>query len=120
MRAGLSAIAREVEELPGGLLRLRGAGARSGTRAAPKLLGAFDPLLLGWASREAVSADHEAALVSGGVFRPFALAGGRAVAVWRISGREVMIEPFEKLSGATARALTAEADDVVRYLELEG
>ena len=44
---------------------------------APRLLGAFEPLLMGWSSRADVLADAESAIVSGGIFRGFAL-GERA------------------------------------------
>ncbi len=85
---------------------------------APKLLGAFDPVLLGWASRASLLGEHEGALLSGGVFRPFALARTRAVALWRLLGPEVLLEPFGRLSKATTTALRRDAKDVTRYLGL--
>ena len=53
-----------------------------------------------------------------GLFRPFALAGGRAAAVWRIVDGKVVVEPFGRLSRTTAAALERDAEDVVRYLAL--
>jgi len=90
-RAGLDAIAAELEHRPGGLVDLR--GRRAGQSPKPRLLGAFEPLLLGWNSREPVLAEHAAKVVSGGIFRGFALAGGRAVGLWRLRGRAVELEP---------------------------
>ena len=60
----------------------------------PRLLGAFEPLLLGWVSREPVLGDDPAAIVTGGMFRGFALVGGRGVAGWRLKGGAVEITPF--------------------------
>ena len=48
-RAGLEAIAPELQERSDGLLQLR--GQRDGPLPPPRLLGPFDPLLLGWRSR---------------------------------------------------------------------
>ena len=38
-----------------------------------RLLGAFDPLLLGWASRELFLAPGGPVITSNGLFRPFVL-----------------------------------------------
>jgi hypothetical protein len=117
-RAGLGAIARELRRLPGGLLDLAGRG-RAARLPAPRLLGAFEPLLLGWRSRADVLGDHEPRVVSGGVFRSFALVGGRAVAVWRLSGdRSVELEPFADLDAAAASALERDGEALRRFLGL--
>ena len=63
----------------------------------PRLLGAFDPLLLGWASRDPVIGPHRHIVTDNGLFRPFALAGGRAVATWTIAGGQVVLAPFAPL-----------------------
>ena len=55
-------------------------------------------------------------LVSGGVFRPFALAGDRAVATWSVRDGEVVLEPFAPFDSAVARALEDDARDVARFL----
>jgi hypothetical protein len=117
-RAGLQTIASELVQRENGLVSLRTVQVAMGSPPAPKLLGAFDPVLLGWVSRAPLLAEHERALVSGGVFRPFALAGTRAVALWRLVGSEVILEPFGRLSKATTAALRRDAKDVRRYLEL--
>jgi Winged helix DNA-binding domain len=114
-RAGLAAIAPELETLPGGLVDLRG---RRVPRAepTPRLLGAFEPLLLGWNSRDPVLAEHAGRVVTGGIFRGFALAEGRAVAVWRLRGKEVELEPFAALEPDVADALAQDAVAVRRFL----
>ena len=93
-------------------------GARRRSQAPPRLLGAFDPLLLGWCSREPIVGRNKSLVTVNGVFRPFALARGRAVARWRIVAGEVELEPFERLTRADAAALREEADDVLRYLAI--
>jgi hypothetical protein len=96
------------------------AGLPSGSRAAavppPRLLGAFDPLLLGWASRDPVTGPHKELVTVNGLFRPFALAGGRAVATWTITGDRVVLAPFSALDAGTRAALDTDAADVTRFL----
>ncbi|HEY6053226.1 MAG TPA: crosslink repair DNA glycosylase YcaQ family protein, partial [Gaiellaceae bacterium] len=84
----------------------------------PRLLGAFDPVLLGWRSRAEIVGLHEPLIVAGGLFRPVALVEGRAAAVWRLRGGEVELEPFGRLSRPVAAALAADGDDVLRFLGL--
>jgi DNA glycosylase AlkZ-like len=114
-RAGLKAIGSELEEGEDGLLRLRGRPPTA-EPPPPRLLGAFDPVLLGWTSREPILGAHEPRVVSGGLFRPFALAGGRAVAGWRWVKGRVEIEPYPRLANPHATALEADAADVARFL----
>jgi winged helix DNA-binding protein len=113
-RSGLAAIAGEIDDAGGGLVDL--AGRPAPADAPPRLLGAFEPLLLGWESRDDVVGDNGAALISGGVFRPFALVNGRAAARWRLANGKVELQPFGSLSGADAAALGADAADVERFL----
>jgi DNA glycosylase AlkZ-like len=82
----------------------------------PRLLGAFDPLLLGWASREPVVGPHRRIVTDNGLFRPFALADGRAVATWTIAGGRVVLAPFAPLDAGTKEALDTEAVAVTRFL----
>jgi hypothetical protein len=82
----------------------------------PLLLGAFDPLLLGWASRDRIVGPHRRIVTAGGLFRPFALAGGRAVATWTITRGQVVLAPFAPLDTQTRAALDADAADVTRFL----
>ncbi len=113
-RAGMNAIAAELEERPGGLVDLR--GRRPGRPAKPRLLGAFEPLLLGWNSREPVLGDHAAKVISGGIFRGFALAGGRAVGLWRLRGAAVELEPFVELEAPVAEALAGDGTALKEFL----
>jgi hypothetical protein len=86
----------------------------------PRLLGAFDPLLLGWASREPIVGPHRRIVTVNGLFRPFALAGGRAVATWNITGGQVVLAPFAPLDAQTQAALNTDAADVMRFLGAPG
>ncbi|HEX8123902.1 MAG TPA: winged helix DNA-binding domain-containing protein [Solirubrobacteraceae bacterium] len=96
-----------------------GAGAGAGAEPPPpRLLGAFDPVLLGWASRDDVVGPHADRLVAGGMFKPFALVGGRAAALWRLEGGELDLEPLEPIAGDDLAALHADAADVRRFLAL--
>ena len=82
----------------------------------PRLLGAFDPLLLGWASRAFVVGSAERVVTNNGLFRPIALVEGRAAGLWSLDRGEVVLEPFGRLTAAAAAALTTEAADIVRFL----
>jgi hypothetical protein len=86
-----------------------------GEAPPPRLLGAYDELLMGWASRHDVLGAHEAKVVSGGLFRPFALVRGGAVATWSYDG-DVTLAPFARLSRDDRAALDADAADVRRFL----
>ena len=82
----------------------------------PRLLGPFDPLLLGWRSREPVLGAHQDVVTVNGLFRPFALVRGRAAATWSMPAGEVVLEPFGRLKREDAAALEADAADVARFL----
>ncbi|MDQ6749430.1 MAG: winged helix DNA-binding domain-containing protein [Actinomycetota bacterium] len=115
VRAGLEAIAPELDQAGGGLVALTGRPAVA-ERPPPRLLGAFDPVLLGWTSREPLLGTHQGLITVNGIFRPFALVRGRAAATWRMTRGEVELEPFTRLAGQDAAALEADAADVVRFL----
>jgi hypothetical protein len=114
-RAGLAAIASELTERDDGLVDL---ARRSPTEPLPppRLLGAFDPLLLGWTSREEVVGPHRMLVTMNGIFRPFALVDGRAVATWRFAGGNVTIEQLGKVTKKAAAALEADAAEVEDFL----
>jgi len=114
-RAGLKSIGSELELGDDGLVRLTRRPAPEDL-PQPRLLGAFDPVLLGWTSREPILGPHEPRIVSGGLFRPFAMAGGRAVAGWKLLRGKVTIEPHDRIAKATSAALEVEAADVERFL----
>lgn len=115
VRAGLGAIVSELTERADGLLELAGAPSPD-ELPAPRLLGAFDPLLLGYCSRERILGDHRSIITTNGIFRPFALVRGRAVATWRMPAGKVVIEPLCKLSRAVRLALERDAQEVVDFL----
>lgn len=116
-RAGLGALAGELTEAgEGGLLDLARRPAGAAEPPPPRLLGQFDPLLLGWTSREPITGRHTGIVTVNGLFRPFALVRGRAAGIWRLAGGTVTLEPFGRLSQADARALDDDAADVVRFL----
>jgi hypothetical protein len=117
IRAGLHAIAPLLGSRPDGLLALAGRPPAAGL-PAPRLLGAFDPLLLGWRSREAILGPDSSVITVNGLFRPFALVRGRAAATWSMPHGEVVLKPFTRLTRSDASALTADAENVVRYLDL--
>jgi Winged helix DNA-binding domain len=116
-RAGCSAIASELVQRDDGLVELAGRGAVTGL-PAPRLLGSFDPVLLGWGSREFLVGSHGRVIMTNGMFRPFALVRGRAAATWRIATGKVAIEPLRTLSAKDQAALDADAQDVLRFLGL--
>ena len=115
VRAGLERIAPELEQGEDGLVDLAGRPPAAGL-PPPRLLGAFDPLLLGWTSREPVLGSHRGVVTVNGMFRPIALVGGRAAGTWSMSRGEVDLTPFGRLAHTDAAALDADAADVVRFL----
>ncbi len=114
-RAGLAAIAAELVEREDGLVHLA-AHPPLAEVPPPRLLGAFDPVLLGWTSREAILGPHTQLVTTNGIFRPFAMVDGRAVARWRLNRGKVSIEPLGRVGKATMAALKADAAGVERFL----
>ena len=114
-RAGLETIASELEQRDDGLVELAGSPAPE-PLPPPRLLGAFDPLLLGWTSREEVVGPHKLLVTINGIFRPFALVDGRAVARWGLAGGKVTIEHLARVKKRDAAALETEARRVLEFL----
>jgi hypothetical protein len=114
-RAGLKAISRRTVDLGDGLLDLR---KREETAPLPEpmLLGPFDPLLLGWVSRDDIIGPHKGLVTNNGIFRPFALVKGRAVATWRFAKGKVQIEHLERVTKKAAGRLEADAAAVEAFL----
>jgi hypothetical protein len=114
-RRGLNAISAELRDREDGLAELRARRDSAGL-PGPRLLGSFDPLLHGWADRSPVLGSRQGIVTTNGVFRPFALVSGRAVATWGLAAGKVTLVPFDPLPAPVAAALHADADDVVRFL----
>ncbi len=117
-RAGLAAIGDELVQREDGLVDLA-RRPRAAELPPPRLLGAFDPVLHGWVSRAPMLADKAPIITLNGVFRPFALVRGRAVAVWSLRAGEVVLKPFGRLARADAAALGVDALAVGVYLRGE-
>ena len=88
-----------------------------------RLLPAFDPYLLGWKGRGLVlPEEHERKVFpGGGILRPTLIVDGMARGTWattRAAKRlEVKLRPFSRLSSSLLSRVTAEADDVGRFVE---
>lgn len=117
VRRGLAAITAELRDRPDGLAELAASARPSGpSLPPPRLLGAYDPVLMGWVSRAPVVGDHPEIVTMNGQFRPFALVDGRAAGLWAWSDRQVKLEPFARLPEPVESAIEAEARDVQRFL----
>jgi hypothetical protein len=91
-RAGIAAVGEEPATAPGA------------ASLRPCLLDQWDPVLVGWTSREPRA------------FRPYAWVGGRAVATWSARAGVIELEPFARLRPADRTALDTDAADVARFL----
>jgi len=114
-RRGLRAVVTDVEERPGGLVDLAGREVPQG-RPLPRLLGGFDPLLHGWVDRTPVLGGDQRVVTRNGIFRPFALVDGQAVATWGMPRGRVTLEPFSRIAAPILADLDREAADVERFL----
>jgi Winged helix DNA-binding domain len=120
VRRGLTGISAELRERDDGLAELASPPYEPAALPAPKLLGSFDPLLLGWASREQILGSYQQIVTVNGLFRPFALVRGRAAGLWSWLGGRVLLAELGELPVAVTGALAAEARDVRRFLGVEG
>jgi Winged helix DNA-binding domain len=82
----------------------------------PKLLGTFEPSLLGWASRDDIVGGAPNLVTVGGMFYPFAMVGGRAVARWKLNDGKLELDAFRRIARADRAALERDAEDVRRFL----
>jgi hypothetical protein len=114
-RRGLAAIGDHVHERPGGLLAMTAAPGRL-PAVRPRLLGPYDPLLLGWTSRAALLGEHRHIVTVNGLFRPFALVGGKAVGTWAMPAGRVELTLLDPVSATDVKALDTEATDIERFL----
>jgi hypothetical protein len=83
----------------------------------PRLLPAFDGLLLGHRDRSlTVRPEHRrAVLPGGGVLRPTLLVDGRVEGTWRLEGGVPVIAPFADTGATAEAAIDREAADVERH-----
>ncbi|MXY44604.1 MAG: winged helix DNA-binding domain-containing protein, partial [Dehalococcoidia bacterium] len=90
-----------------------------------KMLGAFDPYLLGYRTRELGVGPELLKRVhpGGGIIRPITLVDGCAIATWarKRSGRKltITVSPFESLSGEVREGIDREVEDIGRFLGVE-
>jgi hypothetical protein len=84
-----------------------------------RLLGAFDPFLLGYSGYGHVVPEEHLRKVwpGGGWIHPVVLVDGVAAGTWRIDGARVVVEPFG--TQVPELALAAEVQDVGRFLGRE-
>src|SRR5205823_14220144 len=118
-RAGIRAAGGRLQALAGDLVEHTGATAARGP-LPPRLLGAFDPYVLGWKDRTfVVPAPNGDRVRGGGMIRPVALIGGVAAGTWASAhsgGRlSIEIDAWNPLGGPDRRALAAEADAIARF-----
>jgi hypothetical protein len=115
VRAGLQAIAPELVQLDDGLVDLAGR-APAAELPAPQLLGTFEPLLMGWVSREPILGEHRKLVTVNGIFRPLVLVGGHTVGTWRWRNGAATIAFFDRVTARDAQRLDTDAADVARFL----
>lgn len=116
-RVGLRQIAGELREGVGGLLQLRSASPAA-PLPPPRLLGGFEPLLLGWSSRRPLLGEHQGLITVNGLFRSMLLVRGRAAGGWTLSSGVLRVRPFATLAPAVAASLEGETEDIARFLGL--
>jgi len=114
-RAGLTAISSHLVEREDSLLELKKT-PEPAPIPPPRLLGAYDPVLLGWTSREEIVGPNKLLVTDNGLFRPFAMVRGRAVATWRLAGGKVTIEYLDEVSKRDAAALETDAERVLEFM----
>jgi hypothetical protein len=108
-------VADELVRLPDGLLAPAD-GAAVQPLPPPRLLGPFDPVLLGWASRDDVVGRHHSLVTVNGIFRAFAMVDGRAVGTWSYAGGRVTTTLLEPVHPQVEAALAEEARAVEDFL----
>lgn len=135
-RRGLKSIAAEPVEIGekarlgepvtgGDLVDLKsrvGTGESGFGEAEPvKLLGAFDPILHGWASRDWIipGATEREVVTTNGIFRPTILAGNRIAGTWTMPSGKVKLTPFDRLEPTVERASNLDAKRVRAYLGVD-
>jgi hypothetical protein len=114
-RVGLSGIRPSLVVRGDGLLELEGTAGDGAPRAA--LLDRWDPVLVGWHSRECLLALYPRVASPEAHYRPFAYLSAQAVALWSLREGDIELEkPFIALNHRQRRELGADAADLVRFL----
>ena len=96
-----------------------------GPQGVVRVLGPFDPYIVGYAKRDLDVPDHLLKRVNagGGMLRPCVLIDGRLVGTWdrkrRARGLTVGITCFEELSESAQAQLEAEFAEIGRFLDAE-
>ena len=93
---------------------------RAGASGWVRLLGAFDPYLLGYRGYAHVVPEEHLRKVwpGGGWIHPVVLVDGVAAGTWKLDGDRVVVEAFEGAE-VPELALAAEVQDVARFLGRE-
>jgi winged helix DNA-binding protein len=114
-RAGLANVRNLIEREDGLVDLARGEGLPA--RFEPRLLGPFDPYLLGWRDRSFAVGDHGRRVhPGGGMVRAVATVDGRVVGTWTRPGGAVTLDLFEEIASAERTALEADGRAVERFL----
>ncbi len=114
VRVGLNGIASELDQRPDGLVDLH--RDPPPPLPAPLLLGAFDPLLLGWRDRHFVLDGPAKVVTVNGIIKAIALIHGVAAGTWKMPGGHVELDLWREPSQPTMAALQREAAAVQAYL----
>ncbi len=118
VREGLKAIAPELDQHFDGLVDLR--RRQRVPLPPPRLLGPFDPLLLGWSSRAFLLDGAKEVVTVNGIIKAIALVAGRAAGTWTMPGGRVELRLWREHPPATMAALKREAAAVESYLRETG
>ena len=113
-RAALGAIASELDHRPDGLVDLR--RGEPAPLPPPRLLGPFDPLLLGWRSRTFVVDRPEEVITINGIIKAVALVGGLAAGTWSMTGGRVELRLWKRHTRTATAVLEQDASAVEAYL----
>jgi hypothetical protein len=111
-RAGIAGVAHNLDQRPNGLVDLKDRRTPLAEWPAPRLLGPFDPRLLGWRSRDLVLDKPKEVITTSGIIKAILLVDGRAAGTWTMPGGRVQVHPWNKLDPQTWDAVAAESTAV--------
>jgi len=114
-RAAVETIGDGLREVGGGVVPAD-APPRAIAPPRARLLGPFDPVLHGWASRAPFVGPHRSVVTTNGIFRASCLVGGRVVGTWTLPSGGPVLDLLEVVADADREALASDARDVVRFL----